>query len=56
MSIKDPEAKKLAEYIIAAQEREIKQMNEIIIRLRKQKNNKVKLYIKIWFVVVVKWP
>jgi hypothetical protein len=30
-------------------------MNEIIIR--ESKNNKVKLYIKkIWFVVVVKWP
>jgi hypothetical protein len=31
VDFKDPEAKKLAEYIIAAQEREIKQMNEIII-------------------------
>jgi uncharacterized protein (DUF305 family) len=31
----DPEAKKLAEYIIEAQEREIKQMNEIIIRKQK---------------------
>jgi uncharacterized protein (DUF305 family) len=27
---------KLAEYIIAAQEREIKQMNEIIIRLKQK--------------------
>jgi uncharacterized protein (DUF305 family) len=51
VDFKDPEAKKLAEYIIAAQEREIKQMNEIIIRL-KAKNNKVKLYIKNMFVVV----
>jgi uncharacterized protein (DUF305 family) len=31
----DPEAKKLAEDIIEAQEREIKQMNEIIIESKK---------------------
>jgi cation transport ATPase len=37
VDFKDPEAKKLAEYIIAAQEREIKQMNEIIIRLESKK-------------------
>jgi peptidoglycan/LPS O-acetylase OafA/YrhL len=37
VDFKDPEAKKLAEDIIAAQEREIKQMNEIIIRLESKK-------------------
>jgi len=34
VDFKDPEAKKLAEDIIAAQEREIKQMNEMIVRLQ----------------------
>lgn len=37
VDFKDPEAKKLAEDIIAAQEREIKQMNEMIIRLESKK-------------------
>jgi uncharacterized protein (DUF305 family) len=36
MSILKIQKLKLAEYIIAAQEREIKQMNEIIIRLSKK--------------------
>ena len=34
VDFKDPETKKLAEDIIAAQEREIKQMNEMIVRLQ----------------------
>jgi hypothetical protein len=37
VDFKDPEAKKLAEDIIAAQEREIKQMNEMIIRLESKR-------------------
>lgn len=37
VDFKDPEAKKLAEDIIAAQEKEIKQMNEMITRLESQK-------------------
>ncbi|MEZ7497498.1 DUF305 domain-containing protein [Flavobacterium sp. Arc3] len=37
VDFKDPEAKKLAGDIIDAQEREIKQMNEMIIRLESKK-------------------
>lgn len=37
VDFKDPEVKKLAEDIIAAQEKEIKQMNEMINRLESQK-------------------
>jgi uncharacterized protein (DUF305 family) len=36
VDFKDPEAKKLAEDIIAAQEKEIKQMNEMINRLESE--------------------
>ena len=38
VEFKDPEVKKLAQDIIDAQEREIKQMNEMIIRLENNKN------------------
>ncbi|NRT13948.1 uncharacterized protein (DUF305 family) [Flavobacterium sp. 28A] len=37
VNFKDPELKKLAEDIIVAQEKEIKQMNEMIIRLENKK-------------------
>jgi FtsH-binding integral membrane protein len=37
VDFKDPEVKKLAEDIIAAQEKEIKQMNEMIVRLESKK-------------------
>jgi uncharacterized protein (DUF305 family) len=37
VDFKDPETKKLAEDIIAAQEKEIKQMNEMINRLESNK-------------------